>query len=198
MARTPLAQVLQDITRRDFLKVAGAATAAATLPVGRAQAADGPSIAIVGAGLAGLSAAYTLKRAGYASTVYEANPGRIGGRCWTGRGAFAEGQLYEHGGELIDQSHTAIRQLCQGLGLRLDNLLQAEANGTDPSGYFDGAAYSWTEATNDLKGIWQQIHSDVSAASYPTLYDVSTERGRELDRMSIAQWIDSYVPGGRS
>src|SRR5688572_9970246 len=103
MARTPLASALQDITRRDFMKVAGAATAAATLPVSRAQAASGPSIAIVGAGLAGLSAAYALKRAGHAATIYEANPSRIGGRCWTGRGAFAEGQLYEHGGELIDQ-----------------------------------------------------------------------------------------------
>src|SRR4029453_10643786 len=46
--------------------------------------------------------------------------------------------------------------------------------------------------------IWQQIHKDVSAASYPTLYNLSTERGRELDRMSIAQWIAAYVPGGVS
>jgi monoamine oxidase len=44
--------------------------------------------------------------------------------------------------------------------------------------------------------IWQQIHKDVSAASYPTLYNSSTERGRELDAMSIAQWIQAYVPGG--
>jgi monoamine oxidase len=50
--------------------------------------------------------------------------------------------------------------------------------------------------TDDLKQIWQQLHSDVSAASYPTLYNLSTKRGRELDAMSIADWLNAYVPGG--
>src|SRR5215212_7037032 len=27
---------------------------------------------------------------------------------------------------------------------------------------------------------------------------MNTQRGRELDAMSIAQWIDNYVPGGHS
>lgn len=198
MARTPLAQSLQDLTRRDFVKVGGAAAAAAALPVFArpASAATAPRIAVVGAGLAGLTATYRLKQAGYAATLYEGS-GRIGGRCWTGRGAFADGQLYEHGGELIDQGHGAIRQLAQELGLPLDNLLAAEANGTEPTYYFDGEHYSYAQATADLKQIWQQLHSDVSAASYPTLYNLSTERGRELDAMSIADYIDAYVPGGR-
>ncbi|HEV2811639.1 MAG TPA: NAD(P)/FAD-dependent oxidoreductase, partial [Solirubrobacteraceae bacterium] len=154
----------------------------------RADAAGAPRIAIVGAGLAGLSAGYRLARAGHAVTVFEGSD-RLGGRCWTGRGAFADGQLYEHGGELIDQSHGAIRNLIQELGLRQDNLLQAEANDADPLGYFDGVPYTWTQATNDLKQIWQTIHSDVSAASYPTLYDLSTERGRELDATPLSQYI---------
>jgi len=54
------------------------------------------------------------------------------------------------------------------------------------------------DATDDLEQIWQQIRSDVSAASYPTLYNLSTERGRELDKMSVAEYIDTYVPGGLS
>ena len=107
--------------------------------------------------------------------------------------------MAEHGGELIDQGHTAIRQLCQELGLKLDSLLSAEVNGTEPFYRFDGEPYTYVQATNDLKGIWQQIHSDVSAASYPTLYDgTSTPRGRELDQMSILDWINAYVPGGAS
>jgi len=48
----------------------------------------------------------------------------------------------------------------------------------------------------NLKPVWQQIHADVSAASYPTLFDSSTVRGRELDAMSIAEWIERFVPGG--
>jgi monoamine oxidase len=205
MARTPLMARLealaaevaaedQGMTRRDVLRRAGAAGAlaaaasAAPWATSRASAAGG-RIAIVGAGLAGLAAGYRLTRAGHAVTVYEGSD-RLGGRCWTGRGAFADGQLYEHGGELIDQSHNAIRNLVQELGLKQDNLLQAEANGTDPLGYFDGAPYTWTQATNDLKKIWQTIHSDVSAASYPTLYDgTSTARGRELDNTPLSRYI---------
>ena len=59
---------------------------------------------------------------------------------------------------------------------------------------FDGAPYTYAQATDDIKRIWQQVHSDLSAASYPTTYYLSTERGRELDRMSVAAWIDRYVP----
>ncbi|MEP6761065.1 MAG: NAD(P)/FAD-dependent oxidoreductase, partial [Sporichthyaceae bacterium] len=81
-------------------------------------------------------------------------------------------------------------------GLTLDNLLAAEQNGTEPVYYFDGNPYTFAEATDDIKTIWQQLHSDVSAASYPTLYDNYTPRGYELDHMSITDWIISYVPGG--
>jgi monoamine oxidase len=187
-------------TRREALKRAGAATAGLALsrswlPV--AQAATAPRTVVVGAGLAGLTAAYRLKQAGYAAQVYEASD-RVGGRCWTIRGAFADGQIAEHGGELIDQGHTELRQLVQELGLNLDNLLSAEPNGTEDTYYFDGQFYPVDQATTDLKGIWQQIHSDVSAASYPTLYTSFTQRGYELDQMSIAQYIDTYVPGGRA
>jgi monoamine oxidase len=209
MPRTPLATRLNHgavqaaaqvgdtrSTRRQVLAGgAGLAAAAAVSKLPKARAASNPRIVIVGAGLAGLSCAYDLKRAGYTAAVYEGSD-RLGGRCWTYHGDFAGGQIAEHGGELIDQGHTQVRQLAQGLGLDLDNLHQAEVNGTEPFYYFDGAPYTFGQATDDLKVIWQQIHKDVSAASYPTLYNLSTERGRELDAMSITQWINKYVPGG--
>jgi monoamine oxidase len=199
----PATEVLEErkegMRRRELL-AGGAGLAVAVTLAGvrlpRAAAATGGSrIAIVGAGLAGLTCAYRLKQAGYTATVYEAAD-RPGGRCWTRRDEFAEGQIAEHGGELIDQGHTEIRKLAQELDLDLDNLLAAEVNGNEPFNYFDGTPYSYAEATEDLKGIWQQIHKDVSAASYPTLYTQSTPRGRELDAMSIADWIQAYVPGG--
>jgi monoamine oxidase len=203
LARTPLMDRLQHAaaeaapTRRQFLQAGALAAAAAAAPrwLPTANAATAPRIAVVGAGLAGLTATYRLRQAGYAPTLYEASD-RLGGRCWTIRGAFADGQVAEHGGELIDQGHTAIRQLAQELGLPLDNLLSAEPNGTEPFYFFDGEPYTYAQATDDIKAIWQQIHSDVSAASYPTTYEVSTPRGRELDAMSIADWIAAYVPGG--
>jgi monoamine oxidase len=184
--------------RRREVIAGGAGLAAAAMlsgPITRALAASGPRIVVVGGGLAGLTCAYRLKQAGYRADLFEASD-RLGGRCWTRRGDFAEGQIAEHGGELIDQGHTQTRQLAQELGLSLDNLLSGEVNGTDPFYYFDGRPYSYAEATDDLKRIWQQLHKDVSAASYPTLYNLSTQRGRELDAMSIADWIRAYVPGG--
>jgi monoamine oxidase len=197
----PVDEVLEEragrLRRRELLAggagIAMAAVLGRRLP--RAIAASAPRIVVVGGGLAGLTCAYRLKQAGYRADLHEASD-RLGGRCWTRRGDFSEGQIAEHGGELIDQGHTQTRQLAQQLGLDLDNLLSAEANGADPFYYFDGAPYSFAEATDDLKQIWQQLHKDVSAASYPTLYTQSTQRGRELDAMSIADWIRAYVPGG--
>ena len=187
------------ISRRNFLRQAGVAAAAlAGAPLLRAKppVAGAPRVVVVGAGLAGLTCAYRLKQAGIDATVYEANT-RLGGRCWTRRGEFAEGQIAEHGGELIDQSHTAIRQLAQELRLPLDNLLAAEPNGTEAFFHFDGERYPYVEATRDLKAIWQKLHRDLSEASYPTLYNRSTPRGRQLDAMSITDWINETVPGGR-
>jgi monoamine oxidase len=215
MARTPLAQRVEDamativeerVTRGELIKrgaVAGIAVAGASSAGRFAKSAYGaaaPRIVVVGAGLAGLTAAYRLKQAGYIAQVYEAS-NRIGGRCWSYRGSsgtWADGQVAEHGGELIDQGHTAMRQLTQELGFRLDNLLAAEQNGTDDFFWLDGAYYSNAELASDLNGIWQKLHKDTSAASYPTLWNLSTQRGRELDAMSIVQWLDETCPNGGS
>ncbi len=210
MARTPLATQLaeiastkRDVTRRRFLRDAGAAATAvvAASAWGRlvpdARAASAGRVVVVGAGLAGLACAYRLKQAGIAAQVYEAAD-HVGGRCWTLRGAFADGQIVERGGELIDQGHSHIRQLAQELGLKLDNLHRAEPNGTEPIYHFDGEPYTYAEASDDLNGIYQKLHRDVSEASYPTLFDSFTQRGFELDQMSIVDWIEESVPGGMS
>jgi monoamine oxidase len=211
MARTPLANAVEEAvsriadeegrtTRRQLLAGAGSALAGASLlgafarPAGAKPLASA-RIVVVGAGLAGLTAAYRLQQAGYVAQVYEGSD-RVGGRCWTGRDTFADGQIYEHGGELIDSNHIAMKHLAQELGLTLDNLVQAETNGTQEVGNFFGKPYSFDQMTADIKAIWQQIHSDVSAASYPTTYTSYTPRGQELDKMTIYQWIENYVPGG--
>lgn len=221
MARTPLAERLTDVlatvsdaqrrglpveeviderrtTRRRFLRDAGAvAGAAAGLAAYArpARAATGQRVIVVGAGLAGLTCAYRLLGAGHDPILYEASD-RIGGRCWTLRGVFAGGQIAERGGELIDTGHQAVRQLAQELGLKLDNLLRAEPNGTEPFYFFDGEPYTYLEASQDLNAIYQKLHRDLSEASFPTLFDSFTERGAELNAMSIVDWIEESVPGG--
>jgi monoamine oxidase len=186
-------------TRRELLRDAGvlggAVLGAGALGklVPTARAAGAPRIVVVGAGLAGLTCAYRLRQAGLYAEVHEAHPTRIGGRCWTIRD-FAP-QIAEHGGELIDQGHTQTRQLAQELGFQLDNLLAAQPNGTEDFFFFDGSAYPFAQATDDLKAIWQKVHKDVVAASYPTLWNLSTPRGRELDQLSIIDWLNESIPG---
>lgn len=196
-------------TRREFVKRAGIVGAGA-LAVGggvaplasaagsrdeRRSRPEDVRVVIVGAGLAGLTAAYRLKRRGIRATVLEGS-NRIGGRCLTGRGLFDDGQIIEHGGELIDTGHTAIRRLARDLGLDLDDVLRAEQRGTTELYYFDGAAYTIDDAVADFAGVYEALQVDAEAAGYPTLYTSYTAAGQALDAMSIRDWIESRVPGG--
>ena len=210
MARTPLAQRIEDAyaevveartTRRELVKrtaAAGAALAGAGTMGRFAKAAYGatqPQIAVVGAGLAGLTCAYRLKQAGLNAQIYEASD-RIGGRCYSIRD-FSP-LIAEHGGELIDQGHTQVRHLAQELGLTLDDLLQAQPSGTEDFFWVNGGKYQYSQLLVDLNGIYQKLHKDVVAAGYPTHWNLYTQRGWELDHMSIIQWLDETVPNGGS
>ena len=196
MARTPLADRLQAISRRQFLTGAAGAVAASSLGWPRhARAAAAPRIVVVGAGLAGLTCTYRLSQAGVRAQLYEATQ-RPGGRCWSIH--FRNGLVAEHGGELIDTGHIEIRQLAHELGLTLDDLHQGETNGTEPFYWFDGAPYTEDQLATDFNAIYQALHKDVSAASYPTTYKSFTPAGYDLDHISVAEWIDTRVPGGRA
>lgn len=177
------------LSRRSILGVAAGAAAA---PLLRGQQ---KTVAVVGAGLAGLTCAYRLQRAGLSPTVFEAAQ-RTGGRCFTLRGAFEADQRVERGAELIDSDHDAIRKLVRELGLKLDNLLKAERRGTWPSHYFNGAAYPYPEAERDFRALAPKLAAEMHAAGPETSYRVSTERGRQLDAMTLQEWIDTNVPGG--
>ena len=49
---------------------------------------------------------------------------RVGGRVWTIRDGFGDGQHAEAGGDMIDESQQEIRDLCQQLGLTLTRILR--------------------------------------------------------------------------
>jgi monoamine oxidase len=73
-------------------------------------------VAVAGAGLAGLSAADVLRRAGAEVTVLEAR-GRVGGRVWSQR--LENGALVEMGAEYVLPGNTEVRELAARLGLEL-------------------------------------------------------------------------------
>jgi monoamine oxidase len=73
-------------------------------------------VAVAGAGLAGLTAAYELQRAGAEVVVLEARD-RVGGRVWSRR--LENGAVVEMGAEFLLPGNTAIRELAVQLGLGL-------------------------------------------------------------------------------
>ncbi len=99
----------RELLQRGALGGAGLLLAPSLFGCSESSGRAGPRIVVVGAGLAGLACAYRLQLRGLGCTVYEANPERIGGRCWTAR-EFAAGQTAEHGGEFIDSRHKRIRE----------------------------------------------------------------------------------------
>jgi monoamine oxidase len=188
------------LSRREFLRRAGAAgvavTAGPAVLARRAAAATAPRIAIVGGGIAGLNAALTLADAGIASTIYEAAT-RVGGRMHSDTsGYFANGQVVEYCGELIDTGHTTIRRLARRFGLQKVDLLAAEPDGTTDTYWFLGAQYPVDQADADFAPVHKTLDAQVNATGYPTTYSSSTAAGRKFDAMSVYDWIDAYVPGG--
>jgi monoamine oxidase len=203
-ARDAVAQSSTDgISRRRFLAGSAAAGAALAMggPTGLALGAT-PRIAIVGAGIAGLSCALGLADKGVDSTIYESST-RIGGRMHSdsaatrgGTGYWQDGQVTEWGGELIDTGHKTVQFLAQRFKLPLDDLIGAEPNSSDDTYYFFGSYYPKTQADIDFQPVHQALQGDVWAASYPTTFQINTPAGIELDNTTIYDWIETRVPGG--
>ena len=106
--------------RRAFLQ------AALALPAARA-AQSPPRIIIIGAGLAGLSAAYELDRLGHSITILEART-RPGGRVFTMREPFSDGLYAEAGAARIQDSHEFTLKYAKQFNLTLDPFFPSEGS----------------------------------------------------------------------
>ncbi|MER5208642.1 NAD(P)/FAD-dependent oxidoreductase [Streptomyces sp. NPDC002825] len=194
--------------RRALLKYATAAGIAVGAGVGSAvPAAAAPTpappvrstarIAVVGAGISGLTAALTLQDAGLSPVLYEANPSRVGGRMWTQRDHWAYGQTSEIGGELIDTSHKKILELCRRFGLATEDFLGGGPNGAEEVLWFNGTYYPRAQADEDFNAVYQALHRDLLDAG-EVFWNQTTPTGTALDNMSLYEWIETRVPGGHS
>lgn len=179
-----------DRRRRRLLQGAGASALLAgcqSLPAPM-RADKGEEVAIVGAGIAGLTAAWRLRQQGVRVRVYEAQ-NRIGGRMLSLRNHFADGQVIELGGELIDTGHTRIRALAGELGLTLDDLLDGDTD--HETFFFEGRVIREAEIVRAFVPVAAAIERDLAAAGEGD-YDYTDDnpKFRELDALSIAQWFD--------
>jgi monoamine oxidase len=111
------------LTRRRLLRLSAAAAGAAALsPVldwkayAKQERPKGP-IAIIGGGVAGLTAAYRLQAAGATPIVFEAS-NRWGGRMFT-MYDFYKGMFVELGGEFVDSNHEDLQTLAKEVGVEM-------------------------------------------------------------------------------
>jgi monoamine oxidase len=196
--RTPDA-ARRKITRRDFLRGAGAMAAGlAAAPVlgrleVRAARARDARVVVIGAGVAGLRCAHQLRQSGITAQVYEAAD-RIGGRTFSVTNFFADGQVAEHGGEFISTEHNATRNLARNLGLRLEVINGGELPGGEEIYRIDDDFYTYAEASADWLIASKAFKDELHAAPWPQSFDSFTQRGRELDHLSVPEWFDPAHP----
>jgi len=187
------------LSRRQFVTGASAAATVvaldACLPHRRtattvAASRTHASVLVVGAGIAGLTTAYRLQQHGIHVRVIEAQE-RVGGRMFSLRNAFRDGQVCELGGELIDTGHTHIRALAEELGIALDDLRISDAGVDTDVWYFGGARRTHAEVIHALVPVAARLAAD--RATWGDDFDPTyrAPSGAEpLDRMSIAEWLD--------
>ena len=187
-------------SRREILKRAGIAGAGVVAAgplafASRAKAATTPQgrIAIVGGGIAGLSAAMTLADKGVASTVYEASTDRVGGRMHSDRsGYWSDNQVSEFCGELIDSGHKTILHLAQRFGLATSDLFAAEPNGSTDTYWFLGGYYSTVQADKDSP-IHNTSYQAKATGYLRRLRRTQTQAWRST--RCPYDWIDNHAPG---
>ena len=126
----------------------------------------GTKVAIIGAGVAGLIAAYEMRRSGFDCTVLEART-RPGGRNWTIRRgdkvefadgtaqqcAFDEGQYFNAGAARIPAMHRTILGYCRELGVPVEVLVNStRATLLQSDHAFGGRPVEQRQAINDTRG----------------------------------------------
>jgi monoamine oxidase len=185
------------ISRRDFVRMLGAAgllTSFGTFapaPMlgkesGRRRGHETAPVAIVGGGIAGLTAAYRLNQAGVSCEIFEGSE-RIGGRVLTKYGFNQDAMFCELGGELVDTNHRDLITLAEELGVGIEEMKGVD-KGVDL--YFFGGRYL-TDA--ELIPVFQPFARRL-AADLKGLYDSSnnfTAKGRAFDRTSLAAYLAS-------
>jgi len=196
------------MNRRDFLKTAGLALPALALPR-FSFAADPPApgrsarpkkVIVIGAGLAGLAAAWELDRKGHDVTVLEAQM-RPGGRVYTLRSPFTDG-LYAEAGAIsyTDGCPHSVRYVAAfklnavpipRSPLAVVHHLRGKRFTAKP-----GETPDWPF---DLKpgeklpvlGLVQKYFGSVEALGDPTAPDWKADRFKDWDRITLTEFLKS-------
>jgi monoamine oxidase len=160
----------------------------------------GASVLILGAGLAGMTAALELRKAGYNVRILEFN-NRPGGRNWTLRGGdsftelggftqaceFEQGLYINPGPWRIPYHHRALLDYCKRLGVALEPFVQLNHNAfLHSSRAFGGVPQRIREIKTDFQGQLSELLA--KAAQQGKLDEAVSKDDREILLEALRSW----------
>ena len=205
------------MTRRDLLALIGAAAGSTVMyramtSLGHASESDyhgplvldgdpkGASVLVLGAGLAGMTAAYELRKAGYAVEVLEYSE-RAGGRCWSLRGGdryvelggavqecrFDADLYFNPGPWRIPFHHRGLLDYCKRFRVALEPFIQVNYNtylhATDALG---GRPQRYRYVQADFNGYIAELLA--KATNQSKLDDTVTAEDKEILLEALRAW----------
>jgi monoamine oxidase len=205
------------VTRRDLLSLIGAVSGSAAMyhamtslgfasdsgyrgPIKLDGDPRGASVLILGAGLAGMTAALELRKAGYNVRILEFN-NRAGGRNWTLRGGdsfaelgvarqtceFEKGLYFNPGPWRIPYHHRAILDYCKRLGVALEPFIQLNHNAyLHAAGAFGGVPQRIRNIKTDFQGHVSELLAKV--AQQGRLDEAVSKEDREMLLQALRSW----------
>jgi monoamine oxidase len=205
------------VSRRDLLSLIGAVSGSAAMyhamtsmgfaadsgykgPIKLDGDPKGASVLILGAGLAGMTAALELRKAGYKVQILEFNS-RAGGRNWTLRGGdsftelggfkqsceFEQGLYINPGPWRIPYHHRALLDYCKRLNVALEPFVQLNHNALLHSTRAFGGS---PQRIRDIKADFQGQVSELlaKATQQGKLDEAVTKEDREILMQALRSW----------
>ncbi len=205
------------LSRRNLLSMIGAAAGGAAMyqamttlghaaespysgPINLTGAPQGTKILILGAGLAGMTAALEMRAAGYEVEVLEFRE-QAGGRCWTLRGGdtyeelggakqevkFSEGNYLNPGPWRVPYHHHAVLDYCKRLGVQLESFVQLNHNAyLHGRNAFGGKPQRFREISADFRGHVSELLS--KAVNQKSLDEAVTPEDQEKLLAALKRW----------
>jgi len=205
MARSPLFHILQKLlnssiqlespSRRNFVKAALATGTAFVLPPPFIPLYNRKPIAILGAGAAGLAAAYQLTKLGLPFEIFEATS-RHGGRVLTKYNFNSENMFCELGGELIDSNHRYLFQLAEELDVEMENF--AKQGLVNQAFFFDNRFFNEEDLREDFAKLVSRAHEDLErifqGQTQKTIdYRTHSELAKYYDHMTLEAYLSTLT-----
>src|SRR5271168_4392248 len=208
---------ISSVSRRDLLSLIGAVSGSAAMyhamtslgfasdsgykgPIKLDGDPKGASVLILGAGLAGMTAAHELRKAGYKVQLLEFNS-RAGGRNWTLRGGdsftelggfkqtceFEQGLYINPGPWRIPYHHRAVLDYCKRLGVTLEPFVQLNHNAfLHATNAFGGTPQRIRDIRSDFQGQISELLAKVTQQG--KLDESVSKEDREILLQALKSW----------